>query len=179
RVTEQEWILPVVVPPYQFIQIGVEMLLADLMIGADDRAFQKAPHALNGVGMHLPPYPFLLRVIDGQVLRVLVSDAFVCLPLVGDDLPCFVVGKLVDEAMQRQASYVRDHAHADITTTLHSTGNDRFVGTVETTSESSALLAADEGFIHFDNALEQFRLHFRHGGSNPMAEIPRSLVRHA
>ena len=40
------------------------MLLRELVIGADDRAGQKAPDAFDDVGMDLTDYPFLAAVID-------------------------------------------------------------------------------------------------------------------
>ena len=49
----------------QFVQISVEMLNADLVIRAHNRAFQQASHALNGVGVNVSATPFFLKMING------------------------------------------------------------------------------------------------------------------
>ena len=54
RVAEDVGVVPVVEPPLQFVEIGVEMLGTDLVERTDDRAFQKAPDALYAVRVDPP-----------------------------------------------------------------------------------------------------------------------------
>jgi hypothetical protein len=41
----------IVEPPFKLIEIGVEMLHADLVIGSDDGPLKKAPHTLDAIGV--------------------------------------------------------------------------------------------------------------------------------
>ena len=43
----------IVKPPFQFIQIGIEMLDAQFMIGACYRTFQQTPDIFNAIGMYV------------------------------------------------------------------------------------------------------------------------------
>ena len=73
------------------------MLFTDLMIGTYDRAFQKAPDVLNGVGMDVTTDPFLDVVVHGLMFRVVVSDSRITGPGIRVDVSGFGVGVLFDE----------------------------------------------------------------------------------
>ena len=44
RIPKQIWIVPIVKPPFQFIQVAVQMLDRQLEIGSVDRAFRANVH---------------------------------------------------------------------------------------------------------------------------------------
>ena len=52
-------VLPVIKARLQFVQIGVQMLDADLVVGADLKAFQQAPNGLNIVRVHVSFHPLV------------------------------------------------------------------------------------------------------------------------
>jgi len=154
------------------------MLLADLMVGTHDRPLEQAPDAFNGVGMHLAPHPFLLGVIDGQMLRIMIADALVRHPFIRNDL--FRVGRceLLNEATKLLSGSVRNDAHPHITATLNDACNNGFIGEVVAAPAPAYLLSTDEGFIRFDRSFKQLRGGLRHSGTDTMTEIPRGLVGH-
>ena len=73
-VPEQVWVVAVVEVPLEFIQVGIHMLLTELVVGADDRPLEKAPDTLHGVCVHICPDPFLLLVVDRLMPRVRIGD---------------------------------------------------------------------------------------------------------
>ena len=73
RIVEQVRVVPIVETMLQFIQVSVQMLCRHLVVGTDDRPLQEAPDALDGVRMNLAIHPFVQRMIDGLVNRVLVA----------------------------------------------------------------------------------------------------------
>ena len=53
------------------------MLHAQVVVRTDNGAPEQAPDALSGVAVHVAAHPFLLRVIDRLVARVLVADVYI------------------------------------------------------------------------------------------------------
>jgi len=176
---EQVWIVPVVVPPFQFIQVGVQMLLADLMIGTHNRPLEQTPDAFNGVCMHLAAYPFLLGMVDGQMLRIMIANALVRYPFVRHDLFGVSGCELLNEALKLLSGRVRNNAHPHVTATLNNASNNGFIGKIVPAPAPTDFLPTNEGFIDFDGSIEKFRTGFRHSRTDTMAEIPRGLIGHA
>jgi hypothetical protein len=84
----------------QFVQVGFQVLHADLVVSADDAALEKAPDALNAVRVDIPAHPFFLRVINALVPRVFVGNADVGGELVGVDRFGIGRGMLMDEGVE-------------------------------------------------------------------------------
>src|SRR5437016_2179630 len=72
RIAEQEGVLSVVEPEGHLVKVGGQMLDAELVVGADDRALEERPDALYRVGMHIGPYPLASRVVDRLMGGVVV-----------------------------------------------------------------------------------------------------------
>jgi hypothetical protein len=73
RVPKQKLIISVVKTMLQFVQIGVEMFDRQLVICADDRAFEQAPNVLNAVDVNIYIYPLLFGVFHCAVSGAALS----------------------------------------------------------------------------------------------------------
>lgn len=121
------------------------MLDGELVVRANDGAFQEAPDALYGVGVDVPHDPLFLPMIDGGVQRVVVLDALVRFPIVREDRLHLVVYVLFDEGAQLFAAAIPDHSHADLRAALDGSDHEGIATVVA--SSLAALLAADPGFV--------------------------------
>jgi hypothetical protein len=83
-----------------------------MMKSTDYRPLQEAPDAFNSVGMNVSPDKFILRVVDGLMPGVMVSDASISGPFVSENRFClwrdmpesnFVEG--LSGAVQRNLEY--------------------------------------------------------------------------
>lgn len=156
------------------------MLLADLVIGADDRALEQAPNVLDGIGMGDAAHPLLLLMVDLLVLRVVIANAIIGRPLICADRLGFVVGEFPDEGMQGLAVGSRNLAHANVTAALDNARDDGFIGEVRPfPSAASDVLATDIGFVHFDRPTQLLGIGLGHGRTDAVAQIPRGFVRYA
>ena len=62
RCSKEVGILAVVVTKLKFIQIQRQAFLADVMVGADDTAFEQRPEAFDVIGMHFTAH-ILMRLM--------------------------------------------------------------------------------------------------------------------
>src|SRR5207249_9136954 len=79
RVRKQISAPSAVEPKLKLVEIGVEMLRADLMICTNDRTLEQRKRALNRIGVDLATYPFFLGMVHAVVRRFVVAGE----PLVG------------------------------------------------------------------------------------------------
>jgi hypothetical protein len=84
----------------QFVQIGVQMLDAHLVIGTDDGAFKQAPNALNAIGVNVAYNPLLGGVINPTMLSVLILNSPICGHFVCVDRLCIRRGVIFDELLK-------------------------------------------------------------------------------
>src|SRR5438552_360623 len=91
---EDVGILPVVVPELKLREVERQVLLADIVVRADDPALEQCPEAIQVRGMDVAPHVFAPCVTDGLMWIAKwaerpITDPFVCgdeLHLVGDGL---------------------------------------------------------------------------------------------
>src|SRR5207247_9054372 len=86
----------------EFVEVGVEMLCAQMMVGPDDGTLEQRKRALDRVGVDLAAYPFFFGVVHAVMRRLLVAGKpFVGRAVVGVDslLPFGCV--VFDESHQR------------------------------------------------------------------------------
>ena len=174
RIPENVFVLPIVKPMLQFIQIGVQMLNAHLMIRTDDGALEQAPDALNAVSVNVADNPFLGRVVNPMVLRVGILNAPIGRKLVGVDRFRVGRGVVVNELVQGRLVRVLDDLKPNLSrrwTAPMAIALFPFVAAAH-----PAHLPADVGFVHFDNAPQKLGVNLAHGSADAMAEMPRGLI---
>jgi len=68
-VSEQVGVLPVVEPELEFVQVGAQVFLGELVIAPDDGPLEQRPRRLNAVRRHVAPNPFIGAVIHRLMVR--------------------------------------------------------------------------------------------------------------
>src|SRR6266481_7442818 len=148
-----------------------------LVIRTDNRSLQETPDAFNAISVNIANNPFVSRVINPFVLSVSILDSPISRHFVG--VNCFrirfriVMNKLV----QRCLVSVRNNLQANLALSLDCSNSNSFVALVA--ASHSPHLAADIGFIDFDNASQKLAVNLTHSGTDTMAEIPRCFVSNA
>ena len=91
---------------------------------------REAPDVLHCVSVNIAPNPFLYRVVDRLVGRVVVSDAFVRRPLIGEVGGCLIGCNLANEAMKGCPVSGADDLEDDLATPFNSAhdGSPHLVG---------------------------------------------------
>lgn len=168
------FVFPIVKPMLQFVQIGVQMLHAYLVIRTDDRAFKQAPHAFDAVRVNITAYPFFRAVIDRLVPRVFIGDSVVSGKLVGVDRLRLWVGVVFDKLVKRFLVRILDDLKANLALALNRTDGDGLVSTVA--ASHSLHLAADIGFVHFHDALQKLTVGVPHRRADTVAQMPCRLI---
>ena len=174
-VSKQVWILPAVESPLKFIEVTIQMLRGDLMIGAHNRPLEQAPNAFHGIGVNIATDPFFFVVIDRLVLRVVIRDAAIGGPLVGHDSRSLGEGILLDEFVERLSVISPLDSEPNVSTPLDSTEHHRLVGPVSLVAHVPPM-PADVRLVHFNRSLERSRVRFLHRLTDAVAEIPGRLV---
>ena len=79
------------------------MFFTNLMVGTHNRAFEKAPDVLNGVGVNITLHPFIGTMVDRFMLDTLFLKPFISWKVIGKD--SFYFGSmLLDKLQQGRAS---------------------------------------------------------------------------
>lgn len=98
---ENIWILAVVMPPRKFVQIQRQILLADVVLSADDSTLEQRPEGIKVRGVDFAAYILasamvhaLMRITDG-------AQIMVALVLIGRYQVNLVAHNLVDETIER------------------------------------------------------------------------------
>jgi hypothetical protein len=128
------------------------MLDTHMMKCTDNRPLQEAPDAFNGVGVNLSPDIFILGVIDGFMPGVMVSNASVGRPFLGEDRYRFRGDVLQGDFVEGLAGPVSSDLEYDFPTTLHDS-HQSLVTLVASTPPFS--FATYKCFVHFDDAGHQ------------------------
>ena len=164
RVPEQIRVIPIVEPEGDFTQIGRKMLGTDLMIRADETAFEQAPDVFDGVGVVFAggfPLRFVDLCVRGNPFKVV---AFVG---VGDDHFDVLSQVAFNEFSEAFPVQFGEGVEPDFAAAFNHANPTGF----------AMSFAADKGFIHFNHAV-QFSV-VLHGFADAVAEIPRRFVGYA
>ena len=125
------------------------MLDRQLVIGTRDRALQQAPDVFNAVGMDVATNVFFGAMVDDLMLRIMVPNAPVGLPIIGDDDFGIICRILLDEAMQRLPIRPVDDLQPDFTTSLNHADDYALILQIgPLTTSSSFHFSSDESFIN-------------------------------
>ena len=177
-IQEQSRTLPPIEPESHLVQIGREMFRADLVPTSDDPALQERESRFDRIGVNVSIHVMAAAMIDGLV--TLTPDAgFIHRKRVGAVVVCdhdFNVSAdvLLDVLRQRTRLCVIGMEESQIATALPDTDYDLFV--LSPATADTALLAAEVGFVHFDRTVEHGPIHFFHGCSDTVTEIPCRLI---
>ena len=177
-------ILATIEPESHFVQVGREMLGADLVPCTHNAAFQKRERIFNGIGVNVAVNVDLALVANGFVFgavdlggdhRFWISRHFVCDHYINVSTNVFL-----NILCQRSGLNIARVKESEFPATLPYTNYDFLVavGSVPP-STATALLSTDVGFVHFDCTVQHGGFRFFHGCTDAMAEIPRSFVTHS
>jgi hypothetical protein len=169
---------PIVVSELKFGDVQRQIFVAHLVECSDHAAFENRPKALNRVRVHRADN-ILPKVVLDALARIL-SQAIVNLIGVGGEQAHFFRNHLADERFGVLFGDVIQHASDDVALALNGTDDRSFVSAA---SEMRSLipmfvliLAADERFVHLDNAAELL-LGLDHRRADFMGHIQRGFVR--
>ena len=159
---------------FQLIQIGVQMLHADLVVSADDAALQEAPNALDPVSVNVAAHPFLCAVVHALVPRVFIGNSEVSGKLIRIDRFRVWRGVVRDELVERGLGSVLNDLQPNLAVPLQGSDGDGLAPFVAVAHAAS--LSADIGLIHFHDTPQKLRIGFPHGRTDAMAQVPRGLI---
>jgi len=161
-----------------FFQVRGEMFDGDVVPRSHDAALQKREGIFDSVGMDVSTHVDSPAVADGLMAISTESRFHHCFwvanPIVRDNHFCALTDVLADVLGKCSRFGVFDMKKPHISAALSYANDDFFPGQMRATS--TALLATNIGFVHFDNSAQERSLCFEHRGTDAMAEIPRCFV---
>ena len=160
---------PVIEPEGDFVQVGGQMLGADLVEGTNQAAFKQAPHVLNGVDVVVAG-DFSPLLVDGFVGRNAVHFVVGGQP-VGNHHFDVLPKVALDEFDKARAVHLGDGFKLDAPAALH---HAHHAGLPCAASGLAVAFAADERLVHFNDAVQRFGV--LHRLADAVAQIPRRLV---
>src|ERR1035437_2522533 len=176
RIKEQIGTAPAVETEAHLIQVGLQMLGADLVPCSDDAAFEQRECRFNAVRMNVCSDPdvlfcavvnsFMLRVPD----RLAIGGQFI-----GHDYGNISADVLLDVSRQSSSLGIFGMEESQITAALANPNHNLFVGCGSPASRIT-LLSADIGFVQLDSTIQHGTLYCSHRSTNPMEQIPCGFV---
>ena len=142
-IQEDMGIVPVVEPPFQFLQITIHVLDAHLVERAHYGTLEQAQYAFNGVSVDIAYHPLLVCVSDRLVMCIVIFNAQLGLQLIRVISFRIILDRSSNESMQGLTCHVRDAFYPDLSAALNCSGNDRLVSHI-TPSLALCLSAYDE-----------------------------------
>jgi hypothetical protein len=100
--TKDVIILAVVVAKHKFIQVQGQVLVTDVVVGADDAALQQRPEVFNVVGMDASAN-ILVIVMANNTMSVAVPNPVVTFVLIGGNQVHFLADSLFHESIKSVA----------------------------------------------------------------------------
>jgi hypothetical protein len=185
-------VVAIVLPELKLIQIERQIILADVVIGADNSAFQECPEAFDVVRVNLATDVFTLRMLNGFMADA-TSEMVVALVLVGGDERDLFVNSATNKAGERACIGITDNPTDDLA--LAFDGSDhadlaianlvaelircfRFALLARLLRPMPVLvLAAYVSFVNFDDAHKLLEAIVLHARAEPMAYIPSRMQR--
>ena len=114
RRSENVVVEAIIVPELELRNVKMQVLLTDVVEGADDPALDDRPEALNRVRGNRADNVFLGSMVDSDVLIAFLAEAVVSNPLIGAEQANLVRYSFADEGFQCGGLDVSDHASDDI-----------------------------------------------------------------
>jgi hypothetical protein len=117
---------------------------------------------------------------DSLVLSVVIGNALVWRPVVGNNKFRFWMRIFLDEGMKGAAISAFNLAHSHVAATLNDSGKDGFVALwASPYAPYAALFPAHKRLVYLYCPAQFARIKFTHYSTDAMAEIPRGFIGHA
>lgn len=191
RFSKDVGIAAIVVAELKFRQVERQIFLTHVVVRANDAAFEQCPEALNVVRMNLAAHVFALAMIDGLVPDATV-DIVVCAVVISRDQRDFLIDRMMDEPSESTRIRFADHLAYDAALAFDCADDTHLAeanGLAELLRPSGiallaalfapvpvAILSADVGFVHFNNAHQFTKVRVFHSGSQAHAHVPSRAV---
>src|SRR5436190_14116120 len=181
-VQEEIRVLPAIEPELHLIQIGREMLRADLVPCSHNATFQEAESVFHGVRVDIASNVNSVLVTDRLVFVLRYSCLIHCPRVgnqfIGDNHIDIFADILTDVFRQSSMLNIFSMEKPQFAVTLPQSNYDLFRCSASTHPRAVSF-SADIGFIHFDSTIQHGLIYLLHSSTNPVTEIPRCLVAHA
>lgn len=182
RRSEDVRIHPIVVTELELGDVQRQIFLADFVETADDATLEDRPKPFDGLSVNCADDVLPTRMIDGDVRKLFV-EMLVSDPLVGTEQTDFRGNGLANELGERRGLHILNHASDHVALSAYGTRDDNFTRTASSAAAIPALalvsvlgFAADEGFVHFDDAHEFAEIFIRQPSPDAMAHIPSRAI---
>lgn len=176
-------ILPIVIAKLELSDVERQVLGTDLMERSHDPALHQRPEAFDGVGVDRTDHVFIAAMMD-DAERVFLLERAVAAPFIRTQQADLVRDDFAHERAEGCSVGAVHDTGDDVSLALHGSGDDGFTRAAgsahaATSARSFVLvlgLAADEGFVHFNNADELAEVLILQGDSDLVAHQPRGFV---
>lgn len=173
-------ILPVVMTKRELRQVQRQIGFADIVIRADDTTLQQAPEAINVGRVYIPAHILALGVID-RLMREFTLQAGIACVLIRGDQGHASIHRFPHERAKGHAVRVLNDFADHVTLAGNGTDNaDLAAGHASNVGFLAAMavliLATDIRFVNLHVAHELPKAAILHGGSDPVAHIPRGAI---
>ncbi len=169
-------ILAVVVAELKFVQVQRQILLADVMVVADDSAFEQAPERFDVIGVNLAAHVFARTMAHYSVLVAKRVKVVVSAVLVGCDEINLVTDSFTDEAIQGLGVGVlndlADHVALPADCSDHCGFSTQTSDVLFLVPMAILVFTVDTRFIDFDDAHELFEPFVSQSRTKPVTHEP-------
>lgn len=163
-------------PKCHLVQVGLEVLRADLVPSSNNAAFQKRERRLCGICVDITVNVNLVLVFNRFVLSAMHASfnhgLRVSSPLVRNDHVHICADVFFDVVRQCAALNIVSMEESQIAATLTNTDNNLFT----LSAKFAGTFSADKCLVHLDGSREHRFLNFGHRLADSVAEIPCRLV---
>ena len=182
RLAEYVGFFPAIKPELKLCEIQRQIFFADVMVGSHDSTFQERPKVIQILGVNDAPHVFFGLVIDSFVRIASALQAPKLSAFIGrDQFYLLSIDHFADETFSLVRADVLDHL-TDYVAFARDRADDWNLAALTKAVRIAlrlvhlAALAADEGFINFDNPHQLPKLGVFHSGAEPHAHVPSSLI---
>jgi hypothetical protein len=176
-------ILAVVVPPRKFVEVERQILLADIMVGADDSALEQCPERIEVRGVDLAAHILAVRMINGFVRETKRVQVAVSAIFIGRNQFNLVAHSLADKLIERLGAGILDNLANHIALAADRADDANLAGANPASAEMLAFagvlvlfLAAQKRFINFDLTHKLRESVIAQHRADTMADVEGGLV---
>jgi hypothetical protein len=167
----------------KFVQVKRKVLLADVVIGADDAALKQTPEILDIVGMDFAAHIFARPMSDSFMLKSVQLQIAVTAMLIGSDQINFLADGLTNEAIERARigilNHLADHVAFSRNSSDHRSLTAHAGNVLLFVPMAVLVLAAKSGFVDFHDAHQFAKPIVGESGAEPMTHEPSRAIRAA